>query len=213
MIGDVRVFETRHPAGGFIQPHRHRDAYAAIVLEGAYEESSVDGTWLCEPGDVVVHPRWHLHTDRFTDHRTRVLNVLALLPVPPGVWRTRRVGAFCGTDALIRELREAELRPPRPASRSLGRFTEHLSDGVAKAASRTGITREYASRLYRRHFGLPPRAARIESKLRLALALLTTTELPLAEVALRAGFADQAHFARRIRAATGRTPGEIRRGL
>ena len=38
----------------------------AIVLEGGYEESSVDGTWLCEPGDWVVHPRWHFHANRFS---------------------------------------------------------------------------------------------------------------------------------------------------
>jgi len=211
----VRVFETRHPAGGVIEPHRHEDAYAAIVLEGAYEESSVDGTWLCEPGDVVVHPRWHLHTDRFASRRTRVLNVLAPLPVPPGVWRTRRMRhmeSFASTDSLIRDLRHAESRAPRPAPRSLARFSENLSSGVARAAAYAGLSREHASRMYRRHFGLAPRAARGEMQLRLALALLTTTRIPLAEVALQAGFADQAHLARRIRSATGRTPREIRLG-
>jgi len=207
----IRVFESRHPAGGVIEPHRHQDAYAAIVLEGAYEESSVDGTWLCEPGDVVVHPRWHLHTDRFAARRTRVLNVLAPLPVAPGVWRTRRMPSFAGPESLIRELGRAEPIAPRPAPRSLARFTEHVAFGIARAAGRAGISREHASRTYRRHFGLPPRAARAETQLRLAIALLTTTALPLSQVALQAGFADQAHFTRRLRAATGRTPREIRR--
>jgi AraC-like DNA-binding protein len=49
-------------------------------------------------------------------------------------------------------------------------------------------------------------------QLRLALSLLATTDLPLAEIALQAGFADQAHFTRRIRSATGRTPRQIRQG-
>ena len=208
----VRVFETRHPAGGVIEPHRHEDAYVAIVLEGSYEESSVDGTWLCEPGDVVVHPRWHLHTDRFAGRRTRVLNVLAPLPVPPGVWRLRRTGPFASTEALMRELRHAEPIAPRPTPRSLSRFTERITTGIANAAAHAGVSREHASRMYRRHFGLAPRAARAEMQLRLALALLTTTRIPLAEVALQAGFADQAHFARRIRSATGRTPRELRQG-
>jgi len=206
----VRVFESRHPPGGFIEPHRHQDAYVAIVLEGAYEESSVDGTWLCEAGDVVVHPRWHLHTDRFAGRRTRVLNVLAPLPVAPGVWRTRRVGTFAGTEALMRDLRGAEPIAPRPAPRSLARFTASLSSGIARAAAGAGLSREHASRLYRRHFGLAPRTARGEMQIRLALSLLVTTELPLSQIALQAGFADQAHFTRRLRAATGRTPREIR---
>jgi AraC-like DNA-binding protein len=128
------------------------------------------------------------------------------------VWRTRRVKPYAGTDTLIRELRHAEPIAPRPASRSLARFTESLHSGIARAASSAGLSREHASRMYRRHFGLAPRAARGEMQFRLALSLLATTDLPLAEVALQAGFADQAHFTRRIRSATGRTPRQIRQG-
>src|SRR5215831_14070986 len=54
MTDRIPTFETRHPAGGAIAPHRHEAAYVAIVLEGGYQESSIDGTWLCEPGDWVV---------------------------------------------------------------------------------------------------------------------------------------------------------------
>jgi AraC-like DNA-binding protein len=207
----MRVFETCHDAGDVIRLHRHQEAYVAVVLDGAYEECSVDGTWLCEPGDLVVHPRWHLHTDRFSDRRTRVLNVLAPVAVAPGVFRTRRPASPRDLAALPELLRDAEPKPPKPSSSSLLRFMQTLRDErVSAAAARAGISREHASRSYRRHFGLAPRTARGEMQLRLALKLLTTTTLPLAQVALEAGFCDQAHFTRRIHAATGQTPRSIR---
>jgi AraC-like DNA-binding protein len=61
--------------------------------------------------------------------------------------------------------------------------------------------------------GFPPRVFVAEQRLRLALALLPCGERTLADVALEAGYADQAHFTRAVRAATGRTPGALRREL
>ena len=88
-------------------------------------------------------------------------------------------------------------------------YWEELS--IAEIAARCGVSREHGCRSHRRHFGVSPSAARGETRLRLALALLAQSSLTLAEVALEAGYADQAHLTRRIRAATGRTPGEVRR--
>jgi transcriptional regulator GlxA family with amidase domain len=85
-------------------------------------------------------------------------------------------------------------------------------ESVAGAARRAGLSREYASRLHRRCLGLPPSAVRAEERLRRALALLADTRMPLSQVAIEAGFADQAHLTRTIRTATGRTPGDLRRG-
>jgi AraC family transcriptional regulator len=41
--------------------------------------------------------------------------------------------------------------------------------------------------------------------------MLTTTDLPLSEIALINGFADQGHFGRRFRRLTGTTPRAFRR--
>jgi AraC-like DNA-binding protein len=206
-------FETRHPAGGAIAPHRHEAAYVAIVLEGGYEESSVDGTWLCEPGDWVVHPRWHLHANRFASGAARVLNLELPVPLAPGVWRPPD-GTLPPRDpeALAEFLSGVQARSPRTTPHRLRTLTEALrTRSVTRAAEQAGISREYASRLHRRHLGFAPRTMRMEKRLRRALALLADTTLPLAEVAVEAGFADQAHFTRTIRAATGQTPGALRR--
>jgi AraC family transcriptional regulator len=44
-----------------------------------------------------------------------------------------------------------------------------------------------------------------------AMAELTAGKLPLAQIALRAGFSSQASFTRAFSRATGMTPGEFRR--
>jgi len=217
MTNSIAAFETRHPAGGTIAPHRHEAAYVAIVLEGGYEESSLDGTWLCEPGDWVVHPRWHFHANRFSSHRSRVLNFELPVPLSPGVWRPRDHAGIppLDPDALAGFLPGLAPRSPRPLPESLYLFVSALRTdtlgSVAGAARRAGLSREYASRLHRRCLGLPPRAIKAEERLRCALTLLAESRLPLSQVAIEAGFADQAHLTRTIRAATGRTPGDLRR--
>jgi len=44
-----------------------------------------------------------------------------------------------------------------------------------------------------------------------ARELLASTRLPLSEIALKVGFADQSHFARRFRQAVGVSPGQFRK--
>jgi hypothetical protein len=39
----------------YIPRHRHARAYAAVVLEGSYEESGSRGRFRVRPGDVVLH--------------------------------------------------------------------------------------------------------------------------------------------------------------
>ncbi len=222
----VTIFETSHAAGGVIGLHRHAAPYTAVVLEGRYVEFSVDGVWVCEPGDLVIHPAWHLHANRFSNRRCSVLNIqltvsrASSLVASGRVWRARDIGPLLrergpALDKLERVLERAEPRRAAPAPASLESFLTWLRDedspGVAESASRAGISREHASRTFRRHLGLSPRTFRAESRFRRALALLLGEELSLAAVAFEAGYADQAHLTRTFRTATGMTPGQMRR--
>ena len=93
--GRLRAFVTRHAAGARTTLHRHSAPYVAFVLEGGYEERSIDGLWRCEAGDLVIHPPMHLHVNDFMGRRSRVLNFplapkAGAHPAPAyGVWRPR----------------------------------------------------------------------------------------------------------------------------
>jgi AraC-like DNA-binding protein len=88
-------------------------------------------------------------------------------------------------------------------------FTENLSlDMVAAAA---GVHPAHLTRAFRRHYretiGDYVRGLRVEY----ARHLLVATDAPLSQIALDAGFADQAHLSRSFRRRTGMTPGAFRR--
>lgn len=69
------------------------------------------------------------------------------------------------------------------------------------------------ARIFREETGMAPWAYVQEARLRKAKELLEHTDLPLAEIALEAGFYDQSHFSRTFKQAEGTTPGQYRKDL
>jgi AraC-like DNA-binding protein len=67
------------------------------------------------------------------------------------------------------------------------------------------------ARTFKQSQGTTPHAFVLERRLAKARELLTATDLPLSEIALTVGFADQSHLARSFRQMTGVPPGQFRR--
>jgi AraC family transcriptional regulator len=86
-----------------------------------------------------------------------------------------------------------------------GRLTLEALAAVA------GLSPFHFARLFRQATGRSPHQYVIERRIERARLLLTTTALPLHEVAARAGFADQSHLSRHIRRHLGVTPTALRR--
>jgi AraC family transcriptional regulator len=88
------------------------------------------------------------------------------------------------------------------------RFAERLS--LAEIAAAVGVHPVYLSAEFRRRYGATVgdyvRALRVE----FACRELASSDAPLVGVALAAGFANQAHFTRAFRRATGLTPRQYR---
>jgi AraC family transcriptional regulator len=87
---------------------------------------------------------------------------------------------------------------------------EHGID-IAELAARIGFSQSYFFRVFRKSFGISPHRYLMRRRLALAQRLLTKSELGLAEIALKAGFADQSHFSRSFQQFTGLSPGAFRR--
>jgi AraC-like DNA-binding protein len=66
-------------------------------------------------------------------------------------------------------------------------------------------------RLFRATVGLPPHAYLIQKRIDHARGLLSQS-LPIVQVGLEAGFADQSHFTKWFKKIVGVTPGQYRRG-
>jgi AraC-like DNA-binding protein len=185
----------------------------------------------CTP--VLVRLRGQVHGLSLT---LRVGAAAALLGVPAGelteatapleiLWGADGRGtlerlAESGDDAqraaLLQELLARRLGRADPsACRAARRAVELIraTDGrrsVRELASAIGVGERRLQQLFHAHVGLSPRAlsrlARLEGCLR---ALRAWREPRWAELALRAGFYDQAHLANEFRALCGMTPREF----
>jgi len=79
---------------------------------------------------------------------------------------------------------------------------------VEALAAELRCSRRHLARRFAAEVGLGPKA--VGRILRFERAQELWTRAPMAEVAARAGYADQAHLSREVRALTGRSPGALR---
>jgi AraC family transcriptional regulator len=113
------------------------------------------------------------------------------------------------------DLPKPEPKPPRWLlhARDLlhARFVENLS--LEEIGSEIGVHPVHLARVFRRQFKCTPgdyvRRLRIDT----ACRHLATSGLPLAEIALSTGFADQSHFTKTFSRLMQMTPGEFRRNF
>ena len=97
--------------------------------------------------------------------------------------------------------RVLELMDARPA--------EHLTiDALAREA---GLSPAHFARAFKESTGKAPHQHLVSLRLECARRLLDTPDAVLSDVALRCGFADQAHFTRFFKRQFGITPGALRR--
>jgi len=82
--------------------------------------------------------------------------------------------------------------------------------GITSLARSLGLHPVYLAREFRRAIGCSPGDYLRHHRCERAAALLSSTRLPLAEIALQCGFADQSHLTRRFKAAFGVAPSAYR---
>lgn len=174
--------------------HCHDAPFVAVVLEGGYQEAGDEGRFDVRAGDALIHHAFESHLDRVEARGARVL----ILDLPPELARTPHVrGRVADPDALVR-LAARDLR---------GAVTIVLGEW----AERTGVRAETLSRGFRAAYGCTPKAYRADARARAALAAVRAGAEPLAAIAHRFGFADQAHMTHAVARLSGAPPGRWRK--
>jgi AraC-like DNA-binding protein len=226
-VNPAGAYRTRHQCGETLATHRHREPYVALVLDGDYTESSLDGPLPCRPGTLILHPAYHAHGDRFGHSGASAINIelpqslsAQWLESAASAWQVHNLRdaleVFQHCPQRLPELLacaapQAAVVLPDWQSELL-RGMDESDDDIALIARRLGVSAEHASRALSRSYGMSPRALRRELRWRRALALLDGT-MPLAEVAAAAGFADQSHLHRVVVAHAGCTPMRLRQQI
>ena len=85
----------------------------------------------------------------------------------------------------------------------------HLSD----MARECGLSVSHFTRAFRKTFGMSPYRWLLERRIDRAKALLVSSDLPIADIAIRSGFSDQAAFTRAFGRIVGDSPGRWRRAV
>lgn len=197
--------------------HRHRHGYAAVVLSGGYVEAGDCGRFRAAPGDVLFHDAFDAHGDRFSAAGAEILNLP--LPVAPPF----ALGHCPDPDAIVRV---AEQDPATAAAmllqncaereHSIGDWPDLLAGALrsrhlrlAEWASIHGLAPSSVSRGFKLAFGVTPQRYRLELRAA-AAARAIASGARIAEAGFAAGFADQPHLSRTLRALYGVTPGQLR---
>jgi len=108
-------------------------------------------------------------------------------------------------------------KPPRP--QALGPVLEHIAEhyqqplSLTQLAAIAGQTELRLLRDFTRAIGMTPHAWIVEVRLQAARRMIEHSDLPLAAIALDAGFAHQSHMGSAFRKLLGMTPGQYRSRL
>jgi len=102
---------------------------------------------------------------------------------------------------------------PWQVKRACERLDSDLSGKVAlqQIATDLGLSVSHFSRAFRVSTGLPPHQWLLRQRVKAAKQLMTVRDLPLSEIAMSAGFANQSHFTRVFSSMVGVSPGVWRR--
>ena len=102
---------------------------------------------------------------------------------------------------------------PWQARRACERLESDLGGKLSleQIAAEFGLSVSHFSRAFRISTGLPPHQWLLRQRVKTAKQLMTVRDLPLSEIAISAGFANQSHFTRVFSAAVGVSPGAWRR--
>lgn len=218
---------------------RHTDPFSRIsyLVQGAFTEDVRSGTALMSPGEVLLKSSAAKHENQFGP-RGAVLVALEFLDNDPigdcdaDFWRKRVdasamrlatafVEAGVAGDGASAEIAGADLVAANDDSteRNAPVWLRHLSNdladagmaeiNVAERAREAGVHPAHASRLFRRCYGASITEYAQAHSVRRAVAELLG-EATLSEIALDAGFYDQAHMNRVFRRVLGRTPASQR---
>lgn len=126
-----------------------------------------------------------------------------------------RDGQVLGLVSISQDLRAADDADPTLTglSRVVDLVHARLTDPLRTAdlAATAGCSVPVLERRVKRVFGLSPRQLVLRARIDRAADLLTTTDLPLADVAAACGFYDQPSFTRQFARLAGETPGQFRR--
>lgn len=222
-------------------PHHHHDHLQLVLPVRGQMEIDVDGRGGCIDQSLAAlvapgskHSQLTQADSRFLvlDCAPATLETLQLdrlarkiyVPIPPATRRLIEFAALIGNQQLVistsqlaplllSSLGEHTASAPSPLQRLIADMranpgAQWSNEHMAKAAS---MSLSQLHQRFRQTFGASPQAWLTDLRIQQARRWLAGTSLPIAEIALRAGFADQASLTRAMQRVSATTPAAYRK--
>jgi AraC family transcriptional regulator len=214
--------------------HSHARAHVSIVIAGTVREVSGTRDEIAFPSTLTVRPYEITHHVEFGPQGALILSVDVddAISTKPNSWNRCNLSAAQRTllswvlaqggareadaDECIRDLMAGIERehfrgsPPSWLIRARERLTSEPDVRIDELARAAGVHRAHFARAFQHWFKAPPSLFRRRALLCRALAELASGQ-SLAAAACNAGFADQSHLSRFMRATFGVTPRRLLR--
>lgn len=237
----LTLTDVRMAPGLVLRTHGHERAHVCLVVDGAFlDRSTPRAARECGAGALRFSAPARRHelefgpqgarcvlveldarryrspsgSDVFRDHPALahlVQRLCDLCHAPPGT------AALDLETATLELLAGAALGEPDHSATWLAEAHALVESAALERASvsaiarRAGVHRSHLARAYTQRYGRSPSAHVAALRMRRAVHLLTATAAPLCDVALAAGYCDQAHLTRALATKLGVTPAALRR--
>jgi AraC family transcriptional regulator len=168
---------------------------------------------------VAIRPQLHLRDPRI-EHVGWAIKAELENPEPLGRLYGESLGLALAAHVLraygpTRPIASDACLPQRRLTRVLDFVRTNIASdlSMSELAAVAGVSPSHFKTLFKQSVGMPVHQYVIRRRVEYAVELLQNDRSTLADVALQAGFANQSHLARCMRATLGITPGTLRRTL
>jgi AraC family transcriptional regulator len=195
---------------------QHGGEFLVIAIPDAFARLVAEGVSPCTSVEFVN--RWTFH-----DHSAEHLAKTMLCEIRAGCPGGRLFGESLATAFTAHMLRHHSVSPSR-SKRQIGGLSSagirrvvdyvqaHIGEELSlrQLAALTDLSAYHFAHMFKQSTGKAPHRYVLMRRIEFAKTLLEHTRLPLAEVALRSGFASQSHFTVMFRKFVGCAPGVYR---
>ncbi len=240
-VDGLRARLVHYPPGLAQGLHSHHAPHVSVVVAGSFRETTPRGEQVVCHGSIGFRADEARHSVAFGPAGALILTVALSDWIADGAPRAgvRWVGASPplarqlmglarqGRESACDELadRLVTLWAARPGHEPAGarhppawmrEAAEHLLSApdrvsIAALAARLGVHRVHFARAFLRHYGMAPSVFRRRAMASRAVSAALAGPTSLAAAAAEAGFADQSHMSRVVRADLGLAAGDLRR--
>lgn len=219
-VGDFEIVDAVYRAQCLDPFHVHQFAHLSIVLWGKALEVR-DSRPLCYSTLFATGQNQGRGHAIYFPVDTRVISITTLRPitslaiepvllkqVPFPLRKANDVGKLLQSTSIMSQRQSGQ---PAWLREVTDAFPWHSDIPLTAAAKLAGVSQSHFDRVFKRATGQSPRERRRTAKIEAASRLLLESNIPIAEVALEAGFSSQSHLTAALKRNFGLTPLNFRR--